>query len=149
MKHYKTSTDINDFISHFVQFLTVKVPEILIHDERAINAYNVNLLLNSPFINRAVESFNLQTDNIYGLTLVVRESFNLQTDNIYGLTLVVRELMKFDDVRFSVQLSLYKRIVEFETLVIDEFEDSENSYIELTPEMTQFLQDIKRIEIID
>ena len=70
-KHYKTSTDINDFISHFVQFLTVKVPEILIHDERAINAvinYNVNLLLNSPFINRAVESFNLQTDNIYGLT---------------------------------------------------------------------------------
>ena len=128
-KHYKTSTDINDFISHFVQFLTVKVPEILIHDERAINAiinYNVNLLLNSPFINRAVESFNLQTDNIYGLTLVVRE------------------LMKFDDVRFSVQLSLYKRIVEFETLVIDEFEDSENSYIELTPEMTQFLQDIKK-----
>lgn len=127
-KHYKTSTDINDFISHFVQFLTVKVPEILANDERAVLAvikYNVNLLLNSPFINRAVESFNLQTDNIYGLTLVVRE------------------LMKFDD-RFPIELQeLYMRIVEFETLVIDEFEDSENSYIELTPEMTQFLQDIK------
>ena len=84
-------------ISYHILFNSYRQsPEILIHDERAINAiinYNVNLLLNSPFINRAVESFNLQTDNIYGLTLVVRE------------------LMKFDDVRFSVQLSLYKELL--------------------------------------
>ncbi|KAL6453533.1 RPM2 Ribonuclease P protein component [Candida maltosa Xu316] len=126
-QYYKTSTDINDFISEFVPFLTVKVPQELAQDLRAhiaVTSYNVNLLLNSPFIMRAVESLDVQTDNVYGLSLVARE------------------LIKFDESH-GAKSELYAKIAEFESCLINQFEDPDNHYLELTPEMIDFLNVIK------
>lgn len=125
--HYQTSTDINDFISRFVPFLTVNAPVELQADLRAqvaVTSYNVNLLLSSPFVLRAVETFDVQTDNVYGLTVVMAH------------------LMRLNET-FGVQLDLYKRVAEFESILIEKFEDPDNFYVELTPEMTDFVNMLK------
>ncbi|RCK60408.1 Ribonuclease P protein component, mitochondrial [Candida viswanathii] len=125
--HYQSSTDINDFISRFVPFLTVGVPPELQGDVRAqiaITSYNVNLLLSSPFVLRAAETFDVQADNVYGLTVVMAH------------------LMKLDET-YGVNLDLYRRVAEFESILIEEFDDPDNFYVELTPEMTEFVQMLK------
>lgn len=126
--HYQTSTDINDFVSRFVPFLTVAVPAELQGDVRAqaaVTSYNANVLLSSPFILRAVETFDVQADNVYGLTVVMAH------------------LMRLNET-FGAQLDLCKRVAEFESILIEEFEDPDNFYVELTPEMVDFVKMLKQ-----
>ncbi|KAI5955643.1 RPM2 [Candida jiufengensis] len=118
-KHYKTSTNLNDFISEYAQFLTIPIPQELLSNEKAVesvNNYNAQLLMSSS------------------LPFKCLENFDMNEDNLYGLVVIARQLMLYN----GQDKTVLKRIATFEESLMNLFEDPANHYIELTEEVTEF-----------
>ncbi|KAI5969103.1 RPM2 [Candida margitis] len=115
-KHYQTSTNLNDFVSEFVQYLSISVPCELADNDMAVASvtnYNVQLLMNSTLPFKCVQSFDLQTDNLYGLNTIARQVL------VYS----------------GKDEEILIKVADFEAHLINQFEDPANHYIELTEEI--------------
>lgn len=122
--HYQKSTTLNDFVSEFVQYLTISVPCELAENEMAVASvsnYNVQLLMDSPLPFKCVEGFDLQMDNMYGLNIIARHLL------LYSGT--------------DEQLLL--KVADFEAHLINQFEDPSNHYIELTNDIVELKKGLK------
>ena len=123
-KHYQTSTNLNDFVSEFVQYLTISVPSQLAGHDMAlasISNYNVQLLMNSPIPIKCVESFDLQSDNLYGLNVIARH------------------LLQYAGADPDISL----KVADFEAHLINQFEDPGNHYLELTNDIVELKNALK------
>ncbi|KAG7660740.1 RPM2 [[Candida] subhashii] len=123
-RHYRTSTDVNDYLSEFITYFMVQTPPELATNEMAVqsvNDYNVKLFMNSTMVWNAINNVDLATDNLYGLVIIARQLMNY-TGN---------------------ETVLLAKIAQFEAILINQFEDPDNHYIELTSEMIDFRQSLK------
>ncbi|RLV94286.1 Ribonuclease P protein component mitochondrial [Spathaspora sp. JA1] len=123
--HYQVnSIDLNDFLCQFVIYLMINVPAELQHNTLAVQSvvdYNVKLLLNSPLVIKTIEMMDMQTDNLYGLVVISRQ------------------LMKYS----QQDVELVGKIAEFQALLINQFEDASNYYMELSEEVNEFKHELK------
>ncbi|KAI5961221.1 RPM2 [Candida pseudojiufengensis] len=118
-KHYQSSTNLNDFISEYAQFLTIPIPSEFISNKLAISSisnYNAQFLMSSQLPFKCLENFDLNEDNLYGLVIIARQVM-LYSGN--------------DE-------NILNKIAFFEASLINHFEDSANHYIELTDEVLEF-----------
>lgn len=80
---------------------------------------NLNLLLNSKVISRAFSNFSLETDNIHGLMSIC----------MYFMSFIQNSPLNHHQAF---------KVLQFESCLINQFEDTTNHYIELSSELTQF-----------
>ncbi|KAG5421947.1 RPM2 [Candida metapsilosis] len=123
-KHYQSSIHINEFVSQFVQYLTIAVPPELANNEVAVASvsnYNVQLLMNSTLPFKAVEEFDLQMDNLYGLSVIARH------------------LLLYSGADEQTLL----KVADFEAHLINQFEDVGNHYIQLTNDVAELKTQLK------
>ncbi|KAK6454026.1 RNase P subunit [Scheffersomyces xylosifermentans] len=119
--HYESNcNDLNNFLSEFVTYLYVNVP-IESTSFQEINNYNVQLLVNSQIISKALKDFDFQSDNIFAL-IVVSKLFMGYTGN---------------------DSAIVNKIVQFQSQLTALFEDADNHYIELNNELLQFKADLR------
>lgn len=117
--HYlDDSRHLNAFLSEFVNYLQLPAQG----EGSEFIEYSIRLFMNSTMIEEAV---NL---------------FNLQTDNIYGLLVVSRVLMSYTHTN---DMKLLHKILAFQSRLINQFEDTENHYIELGPDLMKYKSDLK------
>ncbi|CAK9438411.1 uncharacterized protein LODBEIA_P26350 [Lodderomyces beijingensis] len=118
-KYYDASNHLSDFVSEFIPYMMIAVPAELHSDGLAICSvvnYNVQSLLNSFLVAKAIDKFDLQKDNIYGIVFVAQQ------------------LMSYT----GNSESLLEKIISVEARLINEFEDVDNHYIELTDDVAAF-----------
>ncbi|EGW35069.1 uncharacterized protein SPAPADRAFT_64259 [Spathaspora passalidarum NRRL Y-27907] len=123
--HYQVnSIDLNDFLCQFVIYLMINVPAELQHNKLAVQGvvdYNVKLLMNSPLVIKSVNMMDMQTDNLYGLVVISRQLMNYSGQDA----------------------ELVAKIAEFQALLINQFEDAHNYYMELSDEVNEFKRELK------
>lgn len=113
--HYTTPVDLNNFISEFISYMMIGNATV------ETNEYNIKLFLNSPMVSKAVKNFDLTSDNIYGLIVISRTLMGYHgNDN-----------------------SVFKAILQFQSRLIQQFEDTENHYIEFNEEIVNFKVSIR------
>lgn len=110
-KHYESNSKLlNNYVSEMTNYLLLQN-----------NEYNMKVLLNSALINKAFTDFSLQTDNIYGVSQISK--FLIQYINL-GID--------------HIDKSAIFKILHFQSLLINEFENTENHYIQLDSDMIEF-----------
>lgn len=120
--HYDMkSQNFNQYLSETVNFL------IMVDNEGRSNNHSIDLLLNSLMINKAFKDFRLQSDNIYGLLMVSKLLMSYINQN----------MARLDAVR------LFK-IAQYQSYLINEFEDTENYYMELSEEIKNFKLELEQ-----
>lgn len=113
--HYTSSTDLNNFVSEFISYMMIR------NATAETNEYNIKLFLQSPVISKAINKFDLALDNIYGLIVISRT------------------LMGYH----GSDMKMYNAILKFQSKLIQQFEDTENHYIEFNEEIINFKASIK------
>lgn len=109
--HYESNSELlNNYVSETTNYLLLQN-----------NEYNVKLLLNSAMINKAFTNFSLQTDNIYGVSQISK--FLIQYINL--------------GIEHIDESDIFK-ILHFQSLLINEFENTENHYLQLASDMIEF-----------
>lgn len=109
--HYANNSKLlNNYVSETINYLLLQN-----------NEYNVKLLLKSVMVNETFSDFDLQSDNIYGVLQISK--FLIQYIN--------SGIEKVDEP------TIFK-ILHFQSLLINEFENTENHYIQLDSEMNEF-----------
>lgn len=93
------------------------------------------------FLTNKLENDNKSMKMILNSEFVARsfQRFRLETDNIYGLMNVSRDLMKSE----NLEMSDIQKIVQLEAYLINELEDTENFYLELSDEIKEFTLQLK------
>ncbi|ODV80925.1 uncharacterized protein CANTADRAFT_76811 [Suhomyces tanzawaensis NRRL Y-17324] len=109
-----SSIEINEFLSESVNFLMV--PNVNEHT----NEYNIKLFLESPIVQHAVGKFDLQSDNIFGLIMISKTLMQYRGNDA----------------------KTYNQILEFQSKLINQFEDIDNLYIEFAEDMLQHKADL-------
>lgn len=109
------SNQLNYYLSGVVQFITTKV---------ANDNTSIKMLLNSPFIKNTFMKFRLESDNIYGVMNVTRDIMLTNLD---------------DDVA-----QLY-RSIQLQSYILNELEETESYYLELSEEILQFKKSLREI----
>ncbi|KAK6463289.1 RNase P subunit [Scheffersomyces coipomensis] len=120
--HYEgNSRDLSDFLSEFVNYLII-IPQLPTgtFNVSTVTYYNIQLIMNSLFINRLVDQFDLQKDSVYGLVLISKF------------------LMTFE----NQDLTTANKILQYQAKLINQFEDSDNHYIELGSNLQEFKVDL-------
>ncbi|CUM65784.1 uncharacterized protein PRCAT00003432001 [Priceomyces carsonii] len=113
--HYQSNPKfLNDFLSDVINYLILERSD-----------YNVKMVMNSEMVSKAFSSFDLQEDNIFGL-LVISEFLS---DYTYH-----------NEVTDGKQLL---RILQYQSSVVLEFENTENHYLPLDEKLIQFKQSLK------
>lgn len=102
------SRSLHTFLSEHVQFLSLNLSPVTLHR-----------IVNSMMVNNAFSKFLLKEDNIYGLM------------SVSGF------LMRFSSENQLSALDLFK-VLQFQSFLINEFEDTENHYLQLSEELVQF-----------
>ncbi|ODV65853.1 hypothetical protein HYPBUDRAFT_126853 [Hyphopichia burtonii NRRL Y-1933] len=75
-------------------------------------------------------------------------AFKLDSNNIYGLMLIMRHLMTIGD---QLEIQDLNKIIQYQSLLINEFEDSENHYLEVNDDVKLFKQQLNTsfVKLID
>lgn len=119
--HYENDSQLlNHYMSEFINYLILQN-----------NEYNVKILLNSAMINKAFSEFDLQSNSIYGVLQVSK--FLIQYIN--------------SGIEKINESTLFK-ILHFQSSLINEFENTENHYILLDPEIIDF-KELLKLNFID
>ncbi|CAK7901496.1 hypothetical protein CAAN1_11S03180 [[Candida] anglica] len=119
--HYtKNSTTLNFYMSGVAQFLTFKLDDI------TSKSLCGSLILKSQFVSKCYQDFRLQSDNIYGL-------MNLSRSLIDYSNQLLSKTVKSEVDRRSLE-----RITVVHAKLINELEDTENYYLELSNEIKEF-----------
>lgn len=113
--HYEQNSKyLNYFVSEFSNYLLIDN-----------STYNSDILLNSMMVNKAFSTFKLETDNIYGLMVI--SNYLMSFSNGAGLN---------DNQLFKV--------LQYLSYLVAEFEDTDNHYLQLSPEVHDFKVFLKR-----
>lgn len=109
--HYKFDNSSN-FISEMINYLIISPTPALIE-------INCQQLMNSRLVDNVIDNFDFQKDNLYGISIISRFLMQYNGNNP----------------------ELINRIVNYQAKLINRFEDTENHYFELNPELLN-LKDI-------
>lgn len=114
-KFYNSSSkNLSNFVADYLKYL------IISNDE-----YNINLLTNSLMIKECFETFDLQQDNLYVAFSVTKSLI----DYVSNYDIKSKEILQ--------------KILYYESLIINELENTENHYIDLGEDWNQFKSSLK------
>lgn len=114
--HYNLSSqNLNQYLSETVNFMVGN------------DNHSIDVLLNSLMINRAFKDFNLQSDNVYGVLTVSKLLMSYVKQNMATL----------DAARVF-------KIAQYQSYIVNEFEDTENYYLELNEDIKDF-----KLQLVD
>lgn len=111
--HHSGSSSLNSFVSEHLPYLT-----------QIMAKTNSDYLVNSPMLEKAFAGFDLASDNIYGLMCAINHLVTLTR---------VRKLLPNEKFK----------LLRLHSLLIMQFEDPENHYLQMSDDIEQFKASVK------
>ncbi|KAK6198818.1 RNase P subunit [Scheffersomyces amazonensis] len=138
--HYESNPrDLADYLAEYLQYViippysgTVNGIEVDINRQQQITNYNIQLIMNSLFINKLIDEIDIQRDNMFGLITISKflMSYNSGGDGIEN-----------DNENHNYSTTMTK-IIEFQAKLINQFEDCDNHYLQLGEEVETFRDEL-------